>query len=99
MNVPKSSCSESSRFVRNAGLYFARKAWYAFGSLSTLTPSTTTPFEAYSSAKRLIDGVSWIHGGHQLAQKFRMRTLPPKFGMLTDCPLSAVIVKSGLESP
>src|SRR5690242_14843549 len=82
-----------------AGLFRARKSRYAFSSLSTLIASTTTPEGAICAANRLRDGVSSTQGGHQVAQKLRTSSLPPNDAAVTVWPLSALIEKSGAESP
>ena|ERR1035437_5522325 len=46
-----------------------------------------------------MEGVSSMHGGHQVAQKFSTSSLPPKPGVETRRPLSAVMVNGGACSP
>ena len=62
-------------------------------------PNTTTPLPENSRANWLSDGVSWTQGGHQVAQKFKTSSLPPKSGTETDRPLSVAMVNPGAASP
>src|ERR1043166_1773833 len=61
--------------------------------------STTTPAGAIWAANLLSEGVSSTQGGHHVAQKFNTSNLPLKPEAVTVWPLSALIVKSGAESP
>ena len=55
--------------------------------------------DGFRGAGRLSEGVSSTQGGHQVAQKFRTSSLPPNPAAETVWPLSALMVKSGAESP
>ena len=67
--------------------------------MSTLIPSTTTPFEAKACWNWLSEGISSMQGGHQVAQKFNTRSLPPKLAGLITRPLSVLMEKAGAVSP
>src|SRR5882724_4828787 len=85
--------------VSKAGRARCTNVLYAFSFLSTLTASTTTPESFIVAANWFRDGISWTHGGHQVAQKFSTNTLPPKSDTETVRPLSVVIEKLGALSP
>src|SRR4051812_3167096 len=64
-----------------------------------LTATTLTPDPANSFWKRSRDGISWIQGGHQVAQKFRTSTFPPNETGVTESPESDLIANSGAGPP
>src|SRR5271156_2215092 len=69
---------EGSRKVGKLMPNSFRNLAYASGSSSMLPPSTTPFRELMYCCKRIIDGVSFTHGGHHEAQKFSTTTLPLK---------------------
>src|SRR3972149_5133824 len=63
--------------------------------LSTLTPTTAISESLNFSASLFISGISFLQGGHQLAQKSRNTTLPLYSPSETAFPSRPFSVKSG----
>src|SRR5690606_3229590 len=67
-------------------------------SIST-NKNTTLPFPLNLSFKIWIEGISALHGGHQVAQKLRKTTLPFRSDTLTVFPSLFRKVTSGAVWP
>src|SRR5690242_13670388 len=64
-----------------------------------LIATTTKPDFANRLCISLSEGISSTHGAHQVAQKFKTRTLPPKSWGVMRAPRSVTILKSGAFPP
>src|SRR5579885_3411678 len=64
-----------------------------------LTATTTKPDLENRFCISLSDGISSTHGAHQVAQKFKTRTLPPNSSGVIRVPRSVTMLKSGALSP
>src|SRR6476660_1721850 len=67
---------------------------------STETPTTTSPFSPYFFCRSMKPGISALQGGHHVAQKSRMTTLPSKSDDFTSWPLGSFNSQTGaFEDP